>query len=244
MTHPVFTLSPAATARSAGLLYIAIAVFGAFAIGYMPTVVLAGADPAEVAANIAANEGLFRLGILADMGTIAAEVLVIGLLYQLLKPVNPTLSLIAALARMGMAVVMGLNLINYLVPILLVTGLTSLGALAAGDAQTLAKLFLEAHEFGVYVWQIFFGLHLVIMGYLVYRSGFLPRLLGAGMMLGSFGYSVQAIEKFVLPGNVPLGYLVVGLLTVVTIAEIAFALWLTFRAGHIGDKYAQTVAAA
>lgn len=217
------------TARLAGLLYLLIAVCGIFSIGYMPATVFDFGDAAANAQGLAEHAGLFRLGIFADMLTILFEIALTAILYALLKPVSSTLSLMAAFARLGMIVVMAVNLVAYLMMALVLSGADFLAAFDPAQLQGLALMFLQAHEFGVYAWQIFFGAHLLVLGYLVLQSGYLPRVLGSMMLVGSFGYSLQAVEKFVLPGNGFLGVIVIGLLTIVTIGEIGFALWLLVR---------------
>ncbi len=221
--------APKRTARIAGLLYLLIAICGMFSIGYMPATVFNLEDAAANAQGLAEHAGLFRLGIFADMLTILFEIAVTAILYTLLKPVSSTLSLMAALARFGMIVVMALNLVPYLMMALVLSGPDFLAAFDNAQLQGLALMFLQAHELGVYAWQIFFGAHLLVLGYLVWASGYLPRVLGGMMLIGSFGYSLQAMEKFVLPGNEVLGVAVIGLLTIVTIGEIGFALWLLVR---------------
>lgn len=233
MSNTTFETAPQRATRTAGLLYLLIAVFGGFSIGYVPSVVFVLGDAAANAQSVLAHQDLLRLGIGADMVTILCEIELTAILFALLKPVDHMLSVMAAFARLAMIVVMGLNLVNYLVVLELVNGASYLTAFTPGQLQALAMLFLNAHEFGVYAWQIFFGVHLLVLGFLVLKSGYLPRLLGAAMMVGSFGYTLQSVEKFVIPGNGLLSVLVIGLLVVVTIAELAFAFWLLIRGLNI-----------
>jgi uncharacterized protein DUF4386 len=242
MSIPTFEQSPMAYARAAGLLYIIIAIVGAFSIGYMPSIVFAFGDAAATAEKIASNQGLFRLGIFADIVVIICEIVLTAILFVMLKPVNATLSMMAAFSRLAMTVVMGLNLINYLVPLLLLSAPTYLGSFAPEQLSSLALLFLDAHEFGVYVWQVFFSLHLLVLGYLVFKSTFLPKVLGLLMMVGSFGYLVQALEKLTLTQSDVISMLVIGLLVIVTIGELAFALWLLIKGLNV-ERLNKTLAA-
>ena len=93
----------------------------------------------------------------------------------------------------------------------------------------LAALMLHLHDTGVVIWQLFFFVHLVILGQLVARSGQYPRLLGHAMSLGSFGYIFDSLDKFIMPESPVLGAVTVALLVVVSLAEIGFALWLIIR---------------
>jgi len=221
--------NPDRAARVAGLLYVLIAIFGGFAIGYVPSVVFTFGDASANAASMLANEGLLRLGIFADMMVIVFEVTITAILYTLFRPVSAAGAMIAMLARFGMIVVMALNLVNYLVPLHLLSGAEYLGGFSQDELQAWALMFLEIHEMGVYAWQIFFGVHLVALGWLVLKSGFFPRILGWAVIVGSFGYSLQSVEKFVLPGNEPLGFAVIGLLTIVTLGEVSLGLWMLIR---------------
>ena len=90
-------------------------------------------------------------------------------------------------------------------------------------------LLIEAHSYGIFIWDIFFGFSLLALGYLVVRSGYFPRLLGAGMLIGSFGYMLEGITRVTFVEFAPLGMLVVGLLVIATVGEMAFALWLLVR---------------
>ena len=125
-----------------------------------------------------------------------------------------------------------------------VTSLSALGALGVGGAilplimtvaltgptgLDLAGLMLATHDAGVWVWQIFFTLHLAILGQLVARSGVFPRLLGHAMTLGAVGYTLDTLSAFVFPDAATLAAVTGVFLAIVTFAEVGFALWLIFR---------------
>lgn len=93
----------------------------------------------------------------------------------------------------------------------------------------LAGLMLHVHNSGVWIWQLFFALHLSILGFLVVRSGRFPALLGYGMTIGAAGYLADSIYAFAFSELVLLGHLRVGLLAIVTLSEVGFALWLLLR---------------
>jgi uncharacterized protein DUF4386 len=209
-----------ASAKTAGALYLIIAVMGGFSIGYVPTIIVSAGDAAMTAQNLGENVGLFRLGILADLVVILCEIVVTVLLYQLLKPVSETWSMIAAFARFAMVLVMAVNVMLNLMPMIL------LEQSSAAQAQDMALQFFELHQFGVYIWGVLFGLHLAVLGTLVIRSGYLPRLLGWMMAVGSFGYMIEGFARLTLTENTLLSVLFIGLLSIVTIGELSFALWL------------------
>jgi hypothetical protein len=149
-------------------------------------------DATATADNIRASGWLLHLGIASDTLIFLTEIVVTALLYVLLRPVSRTLSLVAAFARLAMGVVMGINLLPYFIALLLVSGAGYLTVFEPDQSDALALLFLNAHQDVVYFWQLFFGLHLAVLGYLIFKSGYFPRILGILMIIGSLGYLVDS----------------------------------------------------
>ncbi|MEZ4917882.1 MAG: DUF4386 domain-containing protein [Saprospiraceae bacterium] len=223
------TINPKAYAKLSGLLYFLIAICGGFSIGYVPSVIVAEGDAAQTAQNIIEHAGLLRFGIFSDILIILMELVVLVLLYQLFKPVNKTISLVAALSRLGMAIIMGFNLLNLLLPIFLLSGSPYLNGFDTQQLQALTMLSLEAHHYGILAWGVFFGLHLVGLGYLVLRSTFVPKLLGQLLLLGSIGYLLESFSVLVVPEQQVISWIASGLLVVVTIAELSFTFYLLIK---------------
>ena len=103
-------------ARIAGALYLTIAVCGGFSIGYVPSQIVMAGDVSSTAANLIDQLGLFRLGVLADSAVILLEIAITVILYQMFRTTSPRLSLIAMVSRLGMIVVMGINLLLWVMP--------------------------------------------------------------------------------------------------------------------------------
>jgi hypothetical protein len=215
-------------ARTAGAFYLSIAVFGAFAIGYVPSEIVVAGDPAATLANITGRSGLYLAGLGADAVVMLIEIVTLTMLYHMFRPVSATVSFAAAMARLSMVGVMAAMLFFH-------AGLSVLaepGALAgfAPDQRAdIAGLLLDMHHAGVWIWQLFFSLHLILLGWLVRNSGQYPRLLGLGMMIGATGYAADSLYAFAFPDFTALGYARIGLLVIVTFAEVGFALWLLIR---------------
>lgn len=213
--------------RLAGVLYLLIALLGFFSIGYAPTVLFVPGDAIANAQSILTHQGLFRVTLLSDILIIIIEILLTVMLYNMFKAVNNTIAKVALYSRLAMSFIMAINLFNYFIPLHLVSGADYLKNIEQG--QSLALLFLDAHQDGVLIWGIFFGLHLTALGYLVYQSGYVPRILGVLLLLGSFGYTVESVATFTLPDNLLLSYLSIGLLGFAVIGELSFAIWLMLK---------------
>jgi len=229
MTSQHFEISPKSYARIAGTLYLVIAVFGAFAIGYVPSVIIESGNASVSASNLAANLTLFKAGIFADIVVLLVEVVLTALLYVMFKPISKTLTTIAAYSRFAMVLVMAVNLLINIMPLTLLGSADNQNTLEPAQLQAAIMLFLTAHEFGIYVWQLFFGMHLVAIGYMVIKSNIFPHLLGWAMLIGAFGYSLQGVVKILNVENTVLSIVIIGLLIIVTIGELAFALWLLLK---------------
>lgn len=133
---------------------------------------------------------LFRLGVLADSAVILLEIAITALLYQMFQSVSPRLALVAMLSRLGMIVVMGVNLLLWVMPYVL---LSQPMGLDPANVPALALGFFEAHALGIFFWQLFFGAHLLALGWLILRTQFVPHLLGWGLFIGAFGYLTQGL---------------------------------------------------
>lgn len=92
-----------------------------------------------------------------------------------------------------------------------------------------AQVFFEAHALGIYVWQIFFGAHLLALGWIILRSQLIPHLLGWGLSIGAFGYLIQGLVELTFTDVAALDITIIGLLVIVTVWELGFGLWLLVR---------------
>ena len=226
-------------ARIAGLLYLIIIVFG---IG--SEVVLRGplvdlANARQTTEAILGAQGVFRLSIAADMIMAVSDVALAVLLFMVLRPVGPTLALMATVFRLVQAAILGMNLLNQHMALLLLTGAQDVSGLAPEQMQSAALLFLNAHEHGYDLGLVFFGVNSVLTGLLVWRSGFVPRLIGAGLMAAGAVYLTGSALRFLAPAMLGAFLPAYGL---TIIAETAFCLWLLI-AGIRTERYPQAAAA-
>jgi hypothetical protein len=238
MISPSHTNWDPVTARNAGALYLAIAVCGGFSIGYVPMQIVAG-DAATSSANLLANQGLFKLGVVADSLVILFELALTAILYHMFRHVGPKLATIALIARAGMITVMGINILLWVMPYILLTGPSGWNNT---QLHALAQFCFDAHAMGVSVWQLFFGVHLLALGWLILKSDVVPRLLGRGLFIGAFGYLIQGVVELTFTDIALLDYSIIGLLVIVTISEISFGLWLLIRGGRTSSQFTPATA--
>lgn len=216
------------TARIAGLLYLVIIVTAGFSEGYVRATLLVPGDAAATAANVLASEGLFRLGIVSDLVAFSADAVVAVLLYVLLRPVNRTLALVAAALRLiAHPAIASINLLNQYAALLLLSEGEYLTAFEPAQRQALALFFLEAHGYGYLLAGVFFGLHLLVLGYLLHRSDRFPAALGVLVVVAAVGYLIESLTFFLLPGYEPIATSIVLLTAVV--GEVSLALYLLVR---------------
>jgi Domain of unknown function (DUF4386) len=191
--------SPKRLARIAGLLYLIVAIFGGFALGFVyPRIYVAG-DAARTAGNLLANAGLARLGVAADLFQATVWVFVAMALCRLLTHVNRGVaSAMVVLAAIGSAITC-LNAVFAFEALRIATGAVDLSAFGAAGSNALVLLLVDAQHYGVSIAQIFFGLWLAPMGYLAYKSGMFPKALGVALVVGCGCYLVDTLAAFLAP---------------------------------------------
>lgn len=217
--------------RFAGLLYVLASIPGVFALIYVPSKIMVHGDAAATAQNIVVHEGLFRVGIVAELFGQALFIFVALALYELLKRVNQQhalqmLSLI--LIAIPIAFVNELNSIAALVlvgrPVVLLVGqIELLSVFDQPQREALAMLFLRLHGYGFDVAGILWGLWLFPLGLLVYRSGFIPRALGVLLILNSFTYPVNSAMSLLAS---PYRLFVSRWMMPLQFGELVFMFWL------------------
>jgi hypothetical protein len=191
--------SPKPLARIAGFLYLLVAIFSGFAFGYVLTKVYVAGDAATTAANVVANAGLVRMGVVADLFQATVWVFLAMTLYKLLKHVHLSAArAMVTLVAVGAAIVC-LNDVFQFESVRVATDGSYTAALGAAGSSALVLLLLEIHHYGFLVAQIFFGLWLVPLGYLAYKSAMFPKALGVALIVGGACYLVGLLAVFLVP---------------------------------------------
>ena len=214
------------TARTAGWLYLAVAVTGGFSMLYVPSLIVAG-DAAATLRNIAASEGMFRLGLVCGLACQALFVFLGLALYRLLAEVDRARArLMVGLVITGAAVAF-LNMLNQVPALVVISGAPYLEAFDLAQRQALAMFFLGLQAEGIVLAKVFFGLWLIPLGLLVVRSGFLPKVIGYLLIVGGAGYVVDVLVHFLAPSLAPT---VTPIATAPSgIAEVSLILWLLLK---------------
>jgi hypothetical protein len=227
MKTNVRELSPSAYARFAGVLYLMITIAAIFAHFVIPGQFIVPGDAAATAANIAANEPTFRLGAVgSELIILLSEIVLSVVLYVLLKPVNKTLSLVAAVSRLTMTTIHGLNLLNYYFVLQLVKGGNVTMAFGPEQVNALVTLFLDAHSIGFTIGIAFLVPHVLILGYLIVQSGYFPKVLGFLFIAAGIGYLFDTTGLLLVSGYTTTPGLIA---MIIAVAEIAFPIWLLVK---------------
>ena len=217
--------SPLTRARVAGILYLIANLFAPFTLLYLPSRLIVRGDAAVTASNIMASESLFRFGIVLNLFTFIGQIFLVLALYQLLNVVNKNMaSLMVIFSLLAVPIAM-LNELTQFAALLLLSGADYLKGFTIEQLQALAYLFLRLHSQGLNIAQIFWGLWLFPMGYLVFKSGFLPRILGILLMIACFGYVIQSFAAF-------LGYNV-SIIFFTGWGELLLLLWLLIKGVNV-----------
>jgi hypothetical protein len=218
--------SPKSLARIAGVLYLLVAIFSGFAFGYVLAKVYVPGDAATTAGNVVANSGLVRMGVVADLFQATVWVFLAMTLYILLKPVHQSAArAMVLLVAVGAAIVC-LNDVFQFESVRVATDGSYAVALGAAGSSALVLLLLQIHHYGFLAAQIFFGLWLVPLGYLAYKSAMFPKALGVALIVGGACYLVGLLAVFLMP-DFDFGEKINVFVTIPSaIAEISMVLYL------------------
>ncbi len=214
------------TARLAGLLYFIYMVCHVLADVIGRSKIIVYGDAAATAQNIMASTGQFQLGFMLDLIAAILFLLTAWALYRLLKPVNEHLALLFLLLNLGGVVIQCASDLFLPASQLLLSGADYAKVFQADQLQALAMSYLYLYKNGFMIAQIFYGAWLLPLGYVVYKSGFLPRILGIVLMIHCCTWLMTSLQFFLFPGftaityvSWPLGFM----------AEFGLTVWLLIK---------------
>ena len=195
---PVAEASPRQLARMAGLLYLLNILGGAFAIGIVPAIVVT-TDPATTAHNILTNEALYRLGLAAHVVVTLTNIPLALIFYELFKVVNRRLALLDAFFILVATAIEAAGIVNQFSSLILLTNDRYTGALPAAQLHAQAYLPLDLSSLDYSIHTVFFAFDILCMAYLVLRSTFLPRAIGALLAIDALAYLLYSFADFLSP---------------------------------------------
>jgi hypothetical protein len=180
--------SPRLRARITGAFYLLTILTGIFAQGFVSGSLVVDGDALATATNILTHKSLFQWGFAVYIIEMACQIVTTALFYELLKPAGKSLSLVAAFLGLAGCVIKTFSRVFFIAPMFVLGGVHYLSVFSTEQLQALALLFLKVNDRGAAVALVFFGFNALLTGYLIIRSAFLPRILGALVMLGGLGW--------------------------------------------------------
>jgi len=214
----------------AGVGYLIIFITGIFSNFFVLENLIVQGDAAATVHNILFNDLFFRMGILSFIIMVVFDVVLAWALYMLLNPVNRNLSLLAAWLRLINCTIFGIALYNLFNVLQTLNGDEYLNVFSTGQLYAQVMLFLNTFNSTWIIGLVFFGFHLFLLGYLVFKSGYLPRILGILLIVAAIGYLIDSFANFLLSNYID--YKNIFALVVVVpgiIGELSFTFWLLFK---------------
>jgi hypothetical protein len=218
MVERIAAASPRPRVRITSVVYFFYFLTAVSSVLFLKGLVVDG-DAASTANNILAHQPLFRLGLATGLIATACYVAVTALFYELFRPVNRSLSLLAAFFSIVGCAILAFASLFQLAPLVVLGGGQYLSVFKVEQLQAQASLFLELYGLGVSICFVFFGVYCLLIGYLIFKSSFLPRILGVLMVFAGLGWLTflfPPLANYLSPYNLVLGFL----------AELALMLWL------------------
>jgi len=187
-------------------------------------------DIEQTVQNLLANDGRFLAGVFAYLITFIGDLLIAWALYVLLAPANRSLSLLTAWFRLAYTVIALVGLAKLFTVYRLLNTPDYLTAFGSAQLHAQLYLLLRAFRYDWYMGFVFFAIHLGLLGFLAYRCGYIPRILGVLLAINGLGYLIDCLRPYLYPG-VDLGFIMI-----LFFGEVFFMLWLLVRGGKIQEQ--------
>jgi uncharacterized protein DUF4386 len=226
-----YETSPRVLARIGGALYLIVIVIGLFGEAFVRGKIVVSGDASATAANLRSMESLWRFGIAAEFVLLTCALSMVVVLYVLLRPVSRNLALLAVcfnLVSIAVEAVAGLNLVAALFPL---GKAEYLAAFQPEQLEAMASLAIKSHGHGFGVALIFFGCECLVLGYLIFQSGFLPKAIGVLMQIAGWCYLVNSFALILSPRLA--GLLFPAILLPAFVGEASLCLWLLVKGVNV-----------
>jgi hypothetical protein len=233
ITSPsIVEVTPRRAALIAGVGYLAIFVLAIFANFFVVNGLVESGDAAATARNIADSEGLFRAGLVAFAIVFVVDVLVAWALFIVFRSVGRDVSLLAAWFRLVYTVFLGVALIFFFVALQLLSGDGYLDAFESGQLDAHVLLAVDAFNYAWLIGLVCFGVHLIVIGWLVVASRWTSPILGYVLMVAGAAYIIDTLARAVLADYADVESLFLAIVAVPSvIGELWFTVWLLRKAG-------------
>ena len=215
------------TARITGVLYLIIFFANIFVFMFVSGSLVIPDDATATANNILASESLYRSGVVSYLIVFLSEIGTSILLYKLLKPVNQTVAMLMVTTRLIQAAIHAVNLLNFVFPLLFLTGGDYLNVFTTEQLHAFAMLFTDAHYYGVLISEAFFSVSLFFLGYLLVKSDLFPSILGILLAIAGAFYVLDSFGIFLMPQHKTL--IASIMMAPAIIGELSFTLWLLIK---------------
>ncbi len=230
MTNLITNLSQQKAVTILRILYPIWFVVGLFGLMYVPSALIVSGDATATANNIMAHELLFNMGIVGSLLTQLIHIVVVLVLYQLFKSVSKNhATILVVVGLVGVPIAM-LSELNKVAALLLSKGGGYLAAFEPAQLQSLMMFFLNLNEQGIFIATIFWGLWLFPLGYLIYTSGYFPKILGILMLVAGIGYTLEPFVRYLSPN---FAEIIAPVLLAMVMGELIFMIWITIKGAKI-----------
>jgi|ERR1035438_4631477 hypothetical protein len=231
MTNRTVKISAQAYARIAGVLYLINIACGLFGEIFVRGHLVVAGDAVTTAHRIMSSEFLFRCGIAGDLIMHITDVPMAVIFYVLLRPVSKDLSLLSALFGMLQTAILCANKLNLVTVLLLLGGTSSLKAFDPSQLQALASLSLSLHAYGFGIGLIFFGMSCLVAGYLMFQSGYFPKILGVLQVMAGVSYLINSFAQLLVPALA--NKMFPAIVLPAFIGELGTCLWLIVKGVNV-----------
>lgn len=211
-------------ARIAGLFYLIVIATGLFSEVFVRQALRVSGNALATAQNIQSHEMLYRWGFVADLINFVVGLPSVLIIYFLFKRVNKFLLQLALLFVIIQTAIIAVNLLNQITPLLILGNYTYLNTLQPGQLATLSLLYLNIQAQGYAIGLVFFGFYCLIIGYVIYKSQMLPKLLGVLYVISGLGYLINSFTMFLSKefANPAFSYVAIPIF----VGELSLCLWL------------------
>ena len=221
-------------ARIAGVLYLLIIGFGIIAQIFVRDNLVDYNNASVTAKNILASESWFRFGFVSELMMLVCDIGVATILYILLREHNRNLSLLSTFFRLTSIIILGVVALTHYAALFFLKNTEYLSAFNPDQLAAFALLSIKVHGSGYNVSLLFFGIHLILFGYLIFRSAYFPKALAVLLLIGGICYFVNSITWFLFPDFVQIIY--PAILIPCSIGELFFSLWLLIKGVRIPSQ--------